>query len=633
LRSYQDFSIRLLAEAQQAYQIGELARADELCRQTLAVRHNDPDAFNLLGAIYHSADRLEDAIVWLRRAVQAEPGNPHYHNNLGVYCTHAGRLGEAVACYQHALRLQPDFAEFHNNLAFALYSLGRNEEAQACGEQALRLRPDFAEAHNHLGLALMELNRAEQAVEHFRRAVRLQSRLPAVHRNLGNALRELGQLSEAIAEYQEALRLDPNFADVHCDMGEVLKVLGRFDESMAHFREALRINPDDALAYWNLNEFAGHGMGSLSERELGHLQALAESDRLSILDRSVVHMTLGRTFDRRGEWDTAFSHYRQGNTLRKDWLSQTGRNFDVPAHRAMIGRLIHTFDERFFQQKRPSGSDSELPVFVVGMPRSGTSLVQQILSAHSQVAGANELWDISQIVMNLERQAKPDYPGCLDSMPVSRLRELAGTYLARLSRTSGSAARIIDKMPQNFLHLGVIAVLFPRCRIIHCRRDPLDVCLSCYFQNFNKVGFSWSLEDLGHYYVEYERLMAHWQRVLPLQIMEVNYEDLVARQEAVSRKLVAFCGLDWEDHCLAFHQSSQRVNTASAIQVRQPMYSSSVGRSQKYATHLEPLRRVLSLATANDTETPGSLPIRPVVSSCSPLQKGVQIATEADERR
>jgi tetratricopeptide (TPR) repeat protein len=605
--NHQDFTSKLLAEARQALQKGALKQADELCRQVLVARRDHPDAFSLLGAIYHQAGRVDEAIAWLREAVRAEPQNAQYHNNLGVYCTHAQQMHEAVACYQLALRLRPDFAEVHNNLSYAYYSLGRAEDARVCAEQALRLRPNFAEAHNHLGLALMELSRAEQAAEHFRKALRLEPRLPAVHRNLGNALRELGRPLEAMAEYQEAIRHDPSFAEAHSDAGEVLKELGRFDEALAHLREAARIKPDYALVYWNLTEFSSHGMCSLSEQQVEHLQSLTRNDRLSILDRSVAHMTLGKVFDRREHWDTAFSHFRQGNALRMKWLEETGRKFDVEDHRALVSKLIDTFDEGFFQKKRATPSDSELPVFVVGMPRSGTSLVQQILSTHSQVVGADELWDITQIVINLQRQAKPGYPACMDSMPAPRLHNLAGIYLDRIAKAGGPAVRVIDKMPQNFLHLGVIALLFPRSRVIHCRRDPFDVCLSCYFQNFNRVDFSWSLEDLGQYHVEYERLMVHWQRVLPLRMMEVKYENLVSNQETVSRQLVSFCGLDWEDRCLAFHQNPQQVKTASAIQVRKPMYNTAIGRWQKYAAHLEPLRRTLGLAATRNFATTHTL--------------------------
>ena len=597
----QEHSSRLMAEARQAYQQGNLARAEELCRQILAAQHPHPDALNLLGAIAQQVGRTDVAIACLRQAVQADPSNAHYHNNLGVYCTHAEQLPEAVESYRQAIRLRPDFAEAHNNLTYALYGLGRMEEARASGEQALRLRPSFPEANNHLGLALMELDRAGEAAEQFQKALRLQPRLPAVQRNLANAMRALGRHADAMFHFQQALQLDPNFAEVHCDLGDYLKEQGRFEEAVNHFRQALRIKPDYALVYWNMSEFANQGHCHLTQEELAHIQSILQSDRLPLLSRSVLHMTLGNVFDKQGPWDQAFSHFRQGNALRKQLLDQMGQGFDVAAHRIAIDRTIATFTEEFFRQERPGASDSELPVFVVGMPRSGTSLVEQILASHSQAAGAGELWDLPNLVASLQvrRNRRDEYPASLRSMKAAELGKLAAPYLQRLARTDGKAIRVVDKMPQNFLHLGLIALLFPKARVIHCRRDPLDVCLSCYFQNFHRANFAWSLEDLGQYHAEYERLMAHWQDVLPLRMMEVRYEDLVTRQEELTRELVRFCGLEWEDSCLSFHKNSRRVQTASALQVRRPMYNSSIGRWHKYRTQLEPLRQSLGLGSLN----------------------------------
>jgi hypothetical protein len=372
---------------------------------------------------------------------------------------------------------------------------------------------------------------------------------------------------------------------------------------VSHLRQAIRIKPNYALAYWSLSELAGQGWCQMTEQEIAAVHSLIASGRLSQVDQSVLHFTLGNVLDRQEQWDAAFAHFQQGNSLRREWQQSTGRAFDAAAHREWVDKLIETFDQRFFQERNSSqkgaavGSASEVPVFVVGMPRSGSTLVAHILSSHPQVVSLGELWEVTEYVKALGQKgaAHGGYPGCARSVKKADLRALANQYLQCVSRLAGPAQRIVDKMPQNFLFLGVINLLFPRARVIDCRRDPLDVCLSCYFQNFNGIEFAWSQEDLGQYHIEYERLMAHWKKVLPIRMMEVRYEDLVARQEEVSRELIAFCGLEWDDRCLTFHKNPRPVRTASAAQVRRPMYNSAVGRWQHYAAHLQPLRQALGL--------------------------------------
>jgi hypothetical protein len=323
------------------------------------------------------------------------------------------------------------------------------------------------------------------------------------------------------------------------------------------------------------------------------------------MDRSTLRLTLGDVLDRHGAWDAAFTHYSEGNGLRKQWLEQTGQAFDPAAHSRLVDLLIATFDRAYFDQRRHFGTYSEVPVFVVGMPRSGTTLIMHILSSHSQVAGPGELKDMAHFVTDLGKNGalRGGYPRGMPFVQESQVRSMAERYLRRLAKLGGPATRVVDKMPDNFLCLGLIALLFPGARVIHCRRDPLDVCLSCYFQNFQMASYSHSLEDLGRYHRDYQRLMRHWQRILPLRMLDVRYEDVVGRQEKMSRELVEFCGLEWQDRCLAFHQNAQPVGTASVLQVRKPIYSHSIGRWKNYASHLEPLRRALELDGRQAAET------------------------------
>jgi hypothetical protein len=299
--------------------------------------------------------------------------------------------------------------------------------------------------------------------------------------------------------------------------------------------------------------------------------------------------------DRAGAYDEAFQHFQEGNRRRREQFLQEGQGFDRAAHSELVDRLLRVFTADYFERVRGFGSDSEVPVFVTGMPRSGTSLVEQILSHHPEAAGLGELRDIPKMVTDLPArlQTAEKYPECLAYLDQAAVQGLGQAYLNRIQQLAGSARRVSDKMLENFLHLGLIATLFPRARIIHCRRDPLDTCVSCYLQFFHGLDFTWDLADLGSYYRDYQRLMAHWQTVLPMPILDINYEDLVADVEDQSRRLLTFCGLDWNDRCLRFYENPRAVRTVSKLQVRRPIYTSSVGRWRHYAAHLGPLQEAL----------------------------------------
>jgi tetratricopeptide (TPR) repeat protein len=404
------------------------------------------------------------------------------------------------------------------------------------------------------------------------------------------------------------VRLNPEYAVAHSNRAGVLIQLGRLPEAIACCHESLRLAPDGVLAYVHLGELAVQRLYQFTDEEVRRMESLATAHdlgrvpegghRLSDDNASGLHFMLAELCDRNSEYDRAFSHYRRANDLKAQVLRQKNLAFDREGHRRLIDDLIATFDRRFFERVRSFGLATEVPVFVVGMPRTGSTLVAQVLSSHPQVVGAGERRELGDILTG----AAP-YPALMSRLDRFAARALAEGYVSRLSRLGPEAARIVDKMPHNYLHLGSICALFPNARIIHCCRDVMDVCLSCYFQNFTWVNYATSLEDLGFYYRQYERLMRHWREVLPLPVYEVEYEQLVREQERVSRGLIAFCGLDWSDRCLAFHENRRAVQTASKMQVRRPLYTSSVARWKRYECHLFPLQQALACDAPDATST------------------------------
>jgi tetratricopeptide (TPR) repeat protein len=530
----------------------------------------------------------EEAEASFREVLRLRPELPEAHVALAITLEAQGKLDEAVAAYRQALFLDPQAAAVHNNLGALLLKQSKIAEAGVAITEALRLRPNFAEAHCNLGALRQRRRQLDAALDCYKRALDLEPSLVAAHQGLAAALLEDGQPQAARACVQATLRLRPNLAEAHATLGKILLQEGEREAAVASFRAALRCDPNCVAA---LGAAAFFGVCPLSDAELDRIQTLLAKPGLPATDASRLHFGVGSLKDRAGAYDEAFAHFALANDFRRAVLREEGSAFDARSHRAWVEKIVAACDAAYFARTRGLGLGSERPVFIVGMPRSGTTLVEQILSSHPDVHGAGELRDINRLAEELPARlgGLAEYPACLKRLDGGAVAYLADKYLERLARLNDSVRRVTDKMPLNFLHLGLIAALFPRARVIHCVRDPFDVCLSCYFQDFGGVNFSSDLADLGNFYRDYERLMAHWGSVLPLPTFDVIYEELVGEPEAVSRRLVSFCGLEWDDRCLTFHQNRRAVHTASQMQVRQPVYKKSVGRWRHYAAHLQPL--------------------------------------------
>jgi tetratricopeptide (TPR) repeat protein len=609
------------AEAQFALGLANLGQdrweeALSCFKQALHLRPDLPEAHYYLGHALLGQGLLAEAVAHFRQLPPAEeretrsaereegdevvgwrggddPDLAATYVELGVALGENGRLEEAVTSLHQALRVQPNCAEAYLHLGTALREQGHLERSAAYLHQALHLRPDWAEAHDQLGLTLTEQGKLELALASYQEALRLKPDGVATLGHLGNLLELLGRPEEGRQLLERALALDPNDCQVHAHYGTALIDQGRPDEARAHFLKALALRPEFAPAYFAL---ARDRKYHFSDAEISRIHELLKRERLPLRDRINLHFALARVLDGRQLFDEAFRQCDQGNACKRQLLHLQGNTFESAAHARFIDRLLAVFDRDYFQRVQGFGSSSPLPVFIFGMPRSGTSLVEQILASHPAVFGAGEIRNLKQFVAELpaELGSSADYPECLRGLDLPASQRLAERYLEGLRNLGKHTARVTDKVPMNYHQLGLIATFWPGATLIHCRRDPRDSCWSCYFQNFREVPFACDLRKLGAYYRQYERLMAHWKKTLPIRILDVQYEELVEHPEQVCRDLVAFCGLPWHDSCLHFYETRRTVRTSSNLQVRRPIYKSSIGYWKNYESHLGPLLETLS---------------------------------------
>ncbi|MBA4190347.1 MAG: hypothetical protein C0467_20360 [Planctomycetaceae bacterium] len=575
---------------------GKPAEAIVCYQQALALQPDFALTHVNLGIALVELGRSNEAVVAYRDALRLEPENAVVHNNLGVILKRLGDRDGALHHYQEATRFDPTLADAHNNLGAMCIEDRKVDDAIRHYEQALRSRYDYPEAHNNLGVALKQKDFVEEAIAHYREALRFRPDFPECCNNFGFALLEEGRLDEAVECYHAALRYRPDYAEGHCNLSYIYTELGKPEEALKHCLESLRLKPDFGEAYCNLGDQVKQGRYKFSPEQIQHMEALVTKGELSPSDAGPLHFALAGIREKEGADDAAFLHYKKANDFKRAHFTEQGRSFDREHCRKLFDHIIATFTREHFARMPSPGLDSELPVFVVGMPRSGTTLVEQIMASHPQVHGAGELKQIQRLVLDLGKVSGQgaDAGGMMSRVTPAQIRRQAVNHLDHLRRLGGDAARVVDKMPDNFAHLEFIWTLFPRTRIIHCRRDPIDTCLSCFVQNFRSITFATNLEDLAFYYQQYERLMAHWREVIPLRMYEVVYEELIDNQEAISRDLIRFLGLEWDERCLDFHKTERPVQTASKLQVRQPIYKTSMKRWKRYEAHLQPLIQALN---------------------------------------
>ncbi|HEX4145459.1 MAG TPA: sulfotransferase [Pirellulales bacterium] len=506
----------------------------------------------------HGAGRMAAAAAAYRKILALQPGSAEVHSNLGDVLRERGEIDAAVEHYRRAVALKPSLFQPLNSLGNLLRTQGKLDEARACFEQAIGLKPDFAEALNNLGIVLMDQDKIDAAVARFEQALAVRSDLAETHKNLGNALTQQGKFDAAAASYERAISLRPNYAEAHY-----------------HRTDVKTFRPGDA--------------------EIAALESLAAgSGHLPPGKMPYIHFALGKALEDVGDFPRAFEHLLKGNALKRREV-----DYDEAACRKTFQHIAQQFDPALFDRLQGAGDPSPVPIFIVGMPRSGSTLVEQILASHPQVHAAGELTNLERVVRGvLDSAGRPiPFPAWIDALERDTVRRLGQTYLANLPAVADGKIRVTDKAPSNFLYVGLIRLILPHARIIHTVRNPVDTCVSCFSKLFTHgQSFSYDLAELGRYYRMCQELMSHWRSVLPAEsLLDVVYEDVVDNLEQQSRRLIDHCGLPWDDRCLSFHETNRPITTPSNVQVRRPLYRSSLARWRRYEVYLQPLLAELDL--------------------------------------
>ncbi|HEX4143943.1 MAG TPA: sulfotransferase [Pirellulales bacterium] len=471
------------------------------------------------------------------------------------------------------------------DLAEREQAAGRFAEATEAYRQIIALRPDLAEAHNNLGYALEQQGQLDNAAAEYRRAVALDPRLFQAHENLGNVARRQRKLDQAVVHYEQALVGRPDLAVAYNHLGNVLKEQGKFDDAAARYDQALALAPDRAEAHYDRADLKTFRTG---DADLAALEAIAQGGRLPPDKMLYVHFALGKALDDVGDYRRGFEHLLQGNALKRREV-----DYHEAAFHQTFRRIAERFDRELLDRVAAVGDRSPAPIFIVGMPRSGSTLVEQILASHPQVEAGDELPNLGQVVRSIGGaggRAVP-FPQSIENLAAEDWRRLGEAYLASLPTLGAGKTRITDKMLSNFAYIGLIRLILPAARIIHAVRDPVDTCVSCFSKLFTAgAAFSYDLAELGRYYRMYGELMEHWRSVLPAGAMlEVVYEEVVDNVDRQARRLIDYCGLPWDDRCLTFHETGRPIATASNVQARRPLYRSSVARWRRYEEFLGPL--------------------------------------------
>ena len=657
--------------ARQVMQAGDLDEAELQCRGAIPRFDRDPNLLCLLGEILIRQRKPQEARTWFGKTLKMLPDFPRALEGTGLALLAERNPADALAFLQKAASLVPQRAKTQLALARAFSQTGHGAEAEQAIERAFRLDPSraalaeatdahaagdldkaeklirqvlseqprsvsamrllaqvamdasrpraaiellqrtvklapgFVLAWNDLANAWMKEERFDLALETVAHAIELDPEMPHSHMIRGNILAKAQRHEEAIEAYRAALENSPRHMGALSGLGHVLKTIGRTDESIEAYRSCIQAHPAFGEAYWsmaNLKTF------EFNPEEVEVMLKMVQDDaRVADEPRVNFRYSLGKHFENEGDYATAFGHYRAGADLRR-----THEMYDPVQTQVIHDRIIQTFSRAFLEEREGWGDPRPDPILIVGLPRSGSTLIEQILASHSQVEGTAELPDLSRAIrdINRSREDRAEYPEAVADLPREAILELGERYLQRTRRYRTNTPFFIDKMPNNFAAIGLLHLILPNAKVINARRHPLDSCLGSYKQLFFKgQAFTYDLFELGQYYLQYQRIMDHWHEVLPGKVLDVRYEDMVHDQEGQTRRLLEHCGLEWEDQCLRFYETERAINTASSEQVRQPIYTKALNFWRNYEAELAELITILEplLKDMPEADRPASL--------------------------
>jgi tetratricopeptide (TPR) repeat protein len=581
-----DFAHARVDLARAYRQAGQPGRAREEVRRVLEKIPHHHRAWLAYGDALVDLTQYDDARIAFERARVTDPARVQIEAATAALAADDRKKSEEI--FREILQTDPSHVAALVGLAAVSLAADRPHDAERLLRHALKQSEHVPLAWRGLGPALLALGRVQDAEEAARRVLKVEPENPQSWITVASVATRLLRQEQALEAYEKAAELKPDEVRIRLSIGHVQKTLGRRSDSEASYKAVLALNPTIGEAYWSLADLKNY---AFSDAEVAAMQQLLTNDKRERANEAQLHFALGKAFEQRRRYPEAFAHYAQGNALRR-----LDAPFDIEGFERRTARIQAFFDKAFFAQRIGAGDPDPAPIFIVGLPRSGSTLVEQILASHSRVEGTMELPNIITLTHQFDDmvESRDGYPETVGTAPPALLSALGGRYIEETAPLRSGREHFTDKLPNNFSHVGLIHAILPHATIIDARRHPLDSCFSTFKQHFAQgQTFSYDLQDLGRYYRCYLSLMDQWDAVLPGKVLHVHYEQLVAEPEVQIRRLLEHCALDFEPACLNFHETRRSVRTASAEQVRQPLYTSGVGHWRHFEKELEPLREAL----------------------------------------